>query len=222
MQRSVTILFDLDGTLIDSTEAILESFSFAFGSHGFTVAHEKDIKKLIGYPLDMMFESLGVESECVDSYVKAYKEHYRKISCEKTKLLPGAREAVERAREFARLGIVTTKTALYSKRLLEYMGLMQQFDVLIGREDVVNPKPHPEPIYKALEAMNSTTKECWMIGDTTLDIDAAKAAGVKPFALLCGFGNEADFVSACENIAEDAKSAVEKIGKLYLQKPPFY
>ncbi len=217
-QEPVTILFDLDGTLIDSTEAILESFSFAFGSFGGRCPAEEEIKKLIGYPLDMMFETLGVESGSVAEHVAAYKEHYRQISRKKTLLLPGAREAVERAGEFALLGVVTTKTARYSIELLEHMGLMQHFDVLIGREDVINPKPHPEPLHKALEALKRTSQNCWMIGDTLLDVNAAKAAGVTPFALTCGYGGEAELESACDYVAENAVCAVERICDLVKKK----
>ena len=109
------ILFDLDGTLIDSTEAILESFGYSFKFFNQKTPDKKEIKKLIGLPLDIMFEELGAQKEKIWDYVDTYKNHYRKISAKKTKLLPFAKEAVEYANAFARLGIVTTKTALYSK-----------------------------------------------------------------------------------------------------------
>jgi phosphoglycolate phosphatase len=130
------ILFDLDGTLIDSTEAILESFGVAFKTFEVDVPADDLIKAEIGHPLDHMFSTLGVEEEKVWDYVHAYKMHYRKISCAKTVLLPEAREAVELASRHATLGVVTTKTAKYSIELLEHMGLMSYFEVLIGREDV--------------------------------------------------------------------------------------
>ncbi|WP_457592998.1 HAD family hydrolase [Hydrogenimonas sp.] len=209
--RKVTILFDLDGTLIDSTEAILESFSVALGCFGSAMAEEDAVKMLIGHPLDVMFQRLGVEPGLVEEHVGAYKEHYRKISREKTVLLPGAAEAVERACEFARAGVVTTKTGRYSKELLEHFGLMHRFEVLIGREDVVNPKPHPEPVYRALEALGADAEKTWMIGDTLLDIASAEAAGVTPFALTCGYGSEKELAAACRYLAPDALSAVSRI-----------
>ena len=69
------ILFDLDGTLIDSTEAILESFHNSFRIHEFKSPRDEQIKALIGYPLDVMFESLGVHSDNVWDFVATYKEH---------------------------------------------------------------------------------------------------------------------------------------------------
>ncbi len=153
------ILFDLDGTLIDSTEAILESFAVAFKTFDTPVPEDEIIKAEIGHPLDIMFATLGVEACKVDAHIQAYKMHYRKISCAKTVLLPEAREAVELASQHAVLGVVTTKTAKYSIELLEHMGLMSYFDVLVGREDVEYPKPHPEPILKALSKLQSDTNK---------------------------------------------------------------
>ena len=202
------ILFDLDGTLIDSTEAILESFTVAYKTFEAEVPADTLIKAEIGHPLDAMFQTLGVEEGKVWDYVHAYKMHYRKISCEKTVLLPEAREAVELASKHATLGVVTTKTAKYSIELLEHMGLMDYFEVLIGREDVENPKPHPEPVYKALSKLQSDTTKCWMVGDTCMDMHAAKAAGIEAIAVTCGYGTKEILGQCTENIHKNALDAI--------------
>jgi len=208
------ILFDLDGTLIDSTKAILESFAMAYKYFGEDVPADDLIKAEIGHPLDSMFQTLGVEEEKVWDYVAAYKEHYRQIACAKTTLLPMARETVVLAKSFATLGIVTTKTAKYSVELLEDMGLMEYFDVLIGREDVENPKPHPEPIEKALSKLPCIANEVWMIGDTCMDMLAAKAANVESIGLTCGYGTLESLEKCTGNICENAYDAVTFIAKL--------
>ncbi len=205
------ILFDLDGTLIDSTEAILESFSVAFKSFNVPVPDDALIKMEIGHPLDVMFATLGVEASSIDTYVNEYKMHYRKISCAKTVLLPGAREAVELASQHAVLGVVTTKTAKYSIELLEHMGLMQYFDVLVGREDVDHPKPHPEPILKALFKLQADTTNNWMIGDTPMDLLAAKSANIKSVAVSCGYADEAILRIHTDNVYQTALEAVKFI-----------
>ena len=207
----MVILFDLDGTLIDSTEAILESFSVAFKTFDAPVPHEDLIKAEIGHPLDDMFATLGVEASFVDAHVQAYKMHYREISCAKTVLLPEAKEAVELASRHATLGVVTTKTAKYSIELLEHMGLMEYFDVLIGREDVENPKPHPEPIFKALSKLQSDASKFWMIGDTPMDILAANAANIESVAVTCGYADEASLLEHTENLSRTALEAVKFI-----------
>ncbi len=205
------ILFDLDGTLIDSTEAILESFDVAFKTFGTAVPDEASIKAEIGHPLDVMFATLGVEASKVDAHVQAYKMHYQKISCAKTVLLPDAREAVELASQHAALGVVTTKTGKYSKELLEHMGLMSYFDVLVGREDVEYPKPHPEPILKALSMLQSEKNIHWMIGDTPMDILAAKAANINCVAVTCGYADETVLLEHTENLSRTALEAVKFI-----------
>jgi len=203
------ILFDLDGTLIDSTEAILESFSVAFETFNTPKPSNEEIKKLIGEPLDVMFMRLGVKE--AQKYVNAYKEHYRKISTQKTKLLPFAKEAILKANKIAKLGIVTTKTAKYSQELMEYFEVMQYFDVLIGREDVENPKPHPEPILKALKKLEYQNHKVYMIGDTCLDCMSAKNANINSIGVHSGYGDLKDLNSCCEIVLENSLKAIEWI-----------
>ena len=205
------ILFDLDGTLIDSTEAILESFMVAYQTFDVKVPDDDAIKAQIGHPLDSMFSTLGIEEDMVEEYVDAYKMHYRKISCAKTVLLPDAREAVMLARKHATLGVVTTKTAKYSIELLEHMGLMPYFDVLIGREDVEHPKPHPEPIIKALSKLQRDTTKYWMVGDTPMDLLAAKGANINSVAVTCGYADESLLRKHTDNVYQTALEAVKFI-----------
>ena len=203
------LLFDLDGTLIDSTEAILESFHHAFDFYNYGHPDDEAIKALIGHPLDYMFAHLGVEEERVWDFVTVYKEHYRDISTQKTVLLPHAKEAVELAATFAKLGIVTTKTGKYSQVLMEYFGVMDKFDVLIGREHVEHPKPNAEPILKALEAFDREDKEVWMIGDTQMDLVAADAAGINSIAVLSGYDSRDTLQKFTDFIFDDAYEAVK-------------
>jgi phosphoglycolate phosphatase len=202
------ILFDLDGTLIDSTEAILEGFRVTFEKFNKPYPGDKKVKKLIGLPLEIMFFKLGI-SKNVEEYVNIYKMHYRKISTQKTKLLPKAKEAIIKATTFARLGIVTTKTARYSKELMEHFGLMDYFEVLIGREDVINPKPHPEPILKALHLMKANKENAFMVGDTCLDILSAKEAGIKAIGVKWEY--DENLKKCAEIIKDNALEAVEFI-----------
>lgn len=208
------ILFDLDGTLIDSTEAILESFHHSLQTHGFGhCVSDAMITSQIGHTLETMFEGVGVETEAIDAHVATYKLYYREISRQKTLLLPGAREAVHEASLFARLGIVTTKTGLYSRELMEHFELMHYFEVLIGREHVENPKPHPEPILKALEEMGNPNLSVWMIGDTRLDIEASNRAGIECVAITSGYDNMEQLLTLTDIIKPNALEAVKYIAQ---------
>ena len=100
--------------------------------------------------------------------------------------------------------MVTTKTRMYTMPLLEHFDIAQFFEIVTGRENVQNPKPHPEPILITLEQMNydKNIDSVWMIGDTKLDLIAANEANVNSIGVLCGYGNEkelreyTDFVPA--------------------------
>jgi len=208
-----TILFDLDGTLIDSTEAILESFEVSFKEFGFDVRSDEIIKSFIGHPLELMYEKLGVKDEKIEPIVKSYKKHYRAISREKTTLLPFVKQALEEAKEFAILGVVTTKTKRYSLELLEHMDILKYFSIVIGREDVQNPKPHPEPILKALALLNADKKSAWMIGDTVMDMSSAKDAGIQACGVMCGYGTLYELEKITKNICKNSFEAVKFIGK---------
>ena len=203
------ILFDLDGTLIDSTDAILESFHNSFDVYGEKHPSDEAIKALIGYPLDIMYAQLGVEDNLVWDYVNTYKEYYRVISTQKTYLLESAKEAVVMASEIAEVGIVTTKTGRYSKVLMEHFGLMEYFKVLIGRENVQNPKPHQEPILKALESFDANDKEIWMIGDTKLDLLSAKNAGVNSIGVLSGYDDKEELQKYTNIIFDNALDGIK-------------
>ena len=205
------ILFDLDGTLIDSTPAILESFDEAFQSFNNKTPSDDEIKSLIGLPLDIMFENLGVDAKYVTKYVDAYKKHYRPISKQKTSLLPNAQKAIKEASKIATLGIVTTKTSQYSKELMEHFGVMKYFEVLIGRDDVQNPKPHPEPILKALKQLNKSSDKIYMIGDTCLDSISAKNANINSIGVLSGYGKEADLIKCSDIVLKDSLEAISHI-----------
>jgi phosphoglycolate phosphatase len=213
--RSKIILFDLDGTLIDSTEAILESFTKAYDTFNSEVPSDERIKALIGLPLEIMFVKLGVAENEAMEYVKAYKEHYRTIHTEKTVLLPHVREALELAYTQARLGVVTTKTGEYSRILLEHFDLMKYFDVLVGREDVEHPKPHPEPVYKALDALGySFGTISYFIGDTPEDMLAAEEADIASVGVLCGYGDNDALEESSDFTQKDVLSAVQLIEKI--------
>ncbi len=203
------ILFDLDGTLIDSTEAILESFHNSFDVYEMQHPSDEAIKALIGHPLDVMYKELGVKEAEVWEYVDTYKEHYRVISTQKTELLENALDAVRIASEIAKIGIVTTKTGKYSQVLLEHFGIMDKFEVLIGREHVEKPKPDAEPILKALESFDIQSEEIWMVGDTEMDLLSAQNAGVNSIGVLCGYGTKNSLNKYTQLVFKDTLEAMK-------------
>lgn len=213
MRKEKIILFDLDGTLIDSTDAILEGFDYAFKEFNIERPSDEKIKSQIGYPLDIMFINLGIRDDIVWDMVDKYKKRYREISRDKTFLLPYAKEALLEASKIATLGVVTTKTTQYSVELLKYMDILDYFNVFIGREDVINPKPHPEPILKALSKLDGDRNICWMIGDTCMDMNSAKEAKVNYIGVSCGYSSEDELSKCATFVTKNALEAVALIAQ---------
>ena len=212
MNKNKIILFDLDGTLIDSTDAIVSTFKHSFDEMDFNFeGTEQDIKNLIGYPLDIMYNNLGVDESKVWDFVDSYKNRYRIISKEQTTLLENAYEAVELASKIARVSVVTTKTRMYTIPLLDHFNITQFFEIITGRENVQNPKPHPEPILVTLEQMNynKNRDDVWMIGDTKLDLIAAREANINSIGVLCGYGEKEELLKYTNYIEKDSLNAIK-------------
>jgi phosphoglycolate phosphatase len=217
MSKEKIILFDLDGTLIESTDAIVSTFYHSFNELNFNFnGSVDDIKSLIGYPLDIMYKELGIEKDKINDFITSYKNRYRVISIEQTTLLENAFEAVKQASKIGRVSVVTTKTRMYTIPLLEHFGIAHFFEVVTGRENVQNPKPHPEPILLTLEQMNydKNLHDVWMIGDTKLDLIAANAANIKSIGVLCGYGEESELRVYTDFIQNDALDAIDFLKNL--------
>jgi phosphoglycolate phosphatase len=216
-KKEKVVLFDLDGTLIDSTPAILNGFyhSFEFIGYDFKGSDE-DITKHIGYPLEVMYENIGIPEEKIELAVSTYKEKYKEIFKEKTILINDAIASIDLASSIARLGIVTTKTTKYTIELLEHLGVNEHFEAIVGFQEVENHKPHPEPIYKVLDMMDvcHSTHDIWMIGDTKLDLIASKKAGINSVGVLCGYGKLEDLKEHSENVVNTTYEAVEIVKSL--------
>ncbi len=178
------VLFDMDGTLIDSSEANIRYFQDLIESFGYQRPEKEQIEALLHLTsLDLIKNLLPNEPE------ERVKEIWRRGSeiypryIKYIKLKPGARKVIETLSRKYKLGVVTSRRRKSTNLILEKYELKRFFKVVITFEDYTNPKPNPEPILKALEKLRVGASKAVYIGDTLADFEAAKKAGVK--SIIC-------------------------------------
>lgn len=174
-----TVLFDLDGTIIDTNELIISSFIHVMGKNfpGQPYAREQIIPYM-GMTLEHQLQTFSGRQE-VEDLVADYREfnyaHHDSMVAE----FPRVHEVISTLHaEGIRLGVVTTKIRPTTLRALEMFKLKQYMDVIVTVQDVEHPKPHPEPVLTAIEQLGADPACTVMVGDSPADIKSAKAAGV--------------------------------------------
>lgn len=173
-----TILFDLDGTLIDTNELIISSFTHTIEQYADRPYDRAEILDFIGPPLKDSLRKVNPNKveEMVDTYRKHNIENHNRY----VKAYDGVEETIRTLKEQGyKLGIVTTKMRNTVHMGLELTNLDGLFETIITLDDVRNAKPHPEPIVKALNNIGSKASKALMVGDNTHDIEAGQNAGTK-------------------------------------------
>jgi pyrophosphatase PpaX len=182
-----TVLFDLDGTLIDSIDLILTSYRHTLIVHrGETPADDVWLAGL-GTPLRSQFRAFTDDKVEIDAMIATYREHNLANHDAMVREYPGARDAVARLKaRGCRLGIVTSKMRAGAFRGLERCGYDGLFEVVVGADDVNQPKPNAEPVLKALELLEGEAGSTVFVGDSPHDLVAGRGAGVRTAAALWG------------------------------------
>ncbi len=180
------VVFDLDGTIIDSTDAIVASCIHAFEAVGAPRPTRKRIVDLVGFTLvDHLSKVLGRDATAL---VPLYQEHYREHACEKTFLLPRVESTLSAIHEAGlKIGFATSKKRAMSEMLLEHLGVLDYFESRVGPDEVTNPKPDPEALYVSMKALGVRAEETVFVGDMDFDVKAARAAGVRCIAVATGY-----------------------------------
>lgn len=186
--RLECLLFDFDGTLVDAGDAIYGSFVAAFERCGLDPPERPSVLRLIGYPLTDAFAAIAPRTSVPD-LVHHYRQEFGLRSKTETRLLPSVRELIPRLALFIPLGIVSSRSSRGVSLMLEQFGLADKFSVIIAAEDVTCPKPSPEPVRLALTRLGMASAKAALLGDTPLDMQAARSSGVLPVGIATGSYN---------------------------------
>lgn len=177
-----TIVFDLDGTLVDSLPDIIASFQHGLATLNLPVPSDAEVRAFIGLPLEGMYERFAPDQ--IPTLCALYREHYPRNFVNRSRPFPGAVEVLRTLRERGySLAIATTKRTDMARRFVEALGLTPALDHVQGTDGFPH-KPAPDVIQRALAALG--TEGLWMVGDTTHDILAGKAAGLRTYAVTWG------------------------------------
>lgn len=172
-----TVLFDMDGTLIDTNALIHESFVHTFNHYGLTFTDE-EILTFNGPPLYETF--MNINPELAGEMVDTYRAHNIANHDKYVKVFPTVVETLERLKESnIKMAVVSAKMRQGVELGLEMTNLRQYFDSIVSVDDVTKPKPHPEPVMKAMEQLGGNKETSLMVGDNSHDIESGNKAGLK-------------------------------------------
>lgn len=189
--RVRALLFDLDGTLIDTVALILSSFRHATNEVLGSPLPDEVLMRNVGVPLAIQMREFAPKH--ADELLRVYREHNSKIHDEMVAEYPGAHATLEElAGRGYPMGVVTSKGTAMARRGLNAFGMGRFFEVVVTSDDVEIYKPDPHPLRYAAELIGVPVEECLYLGDSPHDMTAALAAGSVSVAALWGaFGPEA-------------------------------
>lgn len=187
------IVLDFDGTLADTSAAIVATFKAAAAENGFTCAPDAEIEKSIGLHLRDMFRDLcGITDReairrCIASYLVIFRRHFDKI-----RLFPGVLGTLKSLKEHGTvLAIATNRGEESLVPLMTQLGLDGLITAYVTPEGVDNVKPAPDMVLKLMSELGATPEDTLVVGDTTYDVDMGHAAGCRTCAVTYGSHDEA-------------------------------
>src|SRR3954452_4742179 len=182
-----TVLFDLDGTLIDSVRLILDSYHHTLAAHGLPPRSDEHWLHGVGTPLTVQLAEWGHDPATLNAMIATYREYNLANHDRMVTVYPGVAAAVEALRAAGlRTGLVTSKNRQGALRGLTLVKLESMMDMLVCADEVTNPKPHPEPVEKAMALLGADPETTVYVGDSIHDMHSGRAAGVRTAAALWG------------------------------------
>lgn len=189
------VLFDFDGTLVDSSEGIYKSLIYAFEADGKPIPDEATLRKFIGPPIYDSFKNLfGYKDEKIDWMIAKYRERYRTIGYREVEVYDGIPALLERLHQNGvKIATASSKPTVFIEKILEERNLLTYFDYLGGTDFDNISSDKTVIVQNAMHALGVSPQETVMVGDRLFDIRGAKGAGVPCIAVLYGFGSREEF-----------------------------
>jgi pyrophosphatase PpaX len=199
------IFFDLDGTVADSIELILNSARHAFVGFNGQAPSDEEWRAGIGRPLLSVLREYASNEDEAQRLLARYREYQMAHHDTLLRPYPGLREALDELSALGyRMGIVTSKADWLAQRAIDHLGLTGLFPVLVGCDTCVNHKPHPEPVERGLALLGASSAASVYVGDSPHDIESGRAAGVRTIGVTWGAFSRTELENAGADIVIDA------------------
>lgn len=204
------VLFDLDGTLIDSFEGIAKSAQYALRRFGINEENLENLRPFVGPPLVESFQKwYGLSKEQAIEATDIYRERYRPIGILECSLYPGVEECIRTLKaESYQIGMASSKPEEFCRRILEHFGLLDLFDDVVGATFDRRIDTKEEVLNEVLRRWSDIPKDqMCLIGDTMFDLVGAKKIGIDCIAVSYGFGDAKEMlqngaVAICDRMAD--------------------
>ena len=199
------VLFDVDGTLVDTLVDIAGSVNHALRVLGLPARDLEEVRSFVGKGVEhLMNRSVGEENAAlVERALALFREHYDVHCLDHSRLLPGAAECL--AHYAGRdLAVVSNKQERFVRRVLEGLGIDGPFRAVFGGDTLHARKPSPVMVEAALRAFGRAPNEGVLVGDLPVDVETGRAAGVYTVAVLGGFGTREGLVAASPDLLLDS------------------
>jgi phosphoglycolate phosphatase len=202
------IIFDLDGTLVDTVQDITNALNYALMSHGIKNLNVKETMKLVGEGITGLVEKVLPEGKeyLKDDVMKKFLEYYSEHLIENSKEYLHVRETLENLNHFKR-AVISNKRETLSKRLLKERDLKKYFNLIVGSDTAGERKPSPVPVLYVISKLSVRPEESIVVGDSYYDIEAGKMAGTKTVAVTYGYQPK-ELLKGADYVIDDLRELV--------------
>lgn len=190
------LIFDLDGTLVDTLEDIAASVNHTLAHLGRSPISRDAVRQFVGDGIEaLMARSLGGRTDCLPEAVTLYKEHHRKNLVVRSEVYPAVRETLEHFRALP-MAVISNKTTEFVAPLIERLSIAHYFKMVIGADYGLPLKPAPDSVKRIMAEFGVPKERTAIVGDGTTDVRAGKAAGIITCSVTYGFRSEEELRKA--------------------------
>jgi phosphoglycolate phosphatase len=215
LERNADLLvFDLDGTLIDSKRDLADSVNAMRGWMGFPPIPDDHVYSYVGDGAPMLVRRAlpAVGEEDLPRALRYFLDYYREHMLDATTLYPGVREALDRLHQAGvPMAVLTNKPVRFSERLIERLALQQHFFRIYGGNSFEEKKPHPMGLEKLMAEAGAARDRSVMVGDSAVDVRTARNAGVQACGVAWGFQPETFADAAPDFVIDDMAELADRV-----------